>query len=167
MAVSIILALIFVLPILYFFIKERRYSSNKLPPGSLGLPIVGQSLALLRAMSDNTAEQWLACRIKKYGPISKMSLFGTPTIFLTGPAANKFIFVNDALAPQQPRSISLILGRRNMLELVGDDHRRLRGAVVQFLKPEMLKKYVGKIDGEVKHHINSEWKGHQTVTVRH
>ncbi|XP_020095427.1 cytochrome P450 716B2-like [Ananas comosus] len=164
MASPIILALIFVLPILYFLIKERRYSS-KLPPGSLGLPIVGQSLALLRAMNDNTAEQWLAGRIKKYGPISKMSLFGTPTIFLTGPAANKFIFVNDALAPQQPRSISLILGRRNMLELVGDDHRRLRGAVVQFLKPEMLTKYVGKIDGEVKHHINSEWKRHQTVTV--
>ncbi|BAT01796.1 Os07g0519725 [Oryza sativa Japonica Group] len=35
-----------------------------------------------------------------------------------------------------------ILGRKNILELVS--------ALMQFLKPEMLRRYVGKIDGEVR-----------------
>ncbi|KAL6196340.1 hypothetical protein ACLB2K_031955 [Fragaria x ananassa] len=42
-------------------------SSGRLPPGSLGLPLIGQSLVLLRAMRTNTAEKWLEQRIKKYG----------------------------------------------------------------------------------------------------
>ena len=31
-----------------------------------------------------------------------------------------------------------------MTELIGDDHKRVRGAFVSFLKPEMLKQYVGE-----------------------
>ncbi|XP_073006420.1 cytochrome P450 716B1-like isoform X1 [Typha latifolia] len=157
--------LLALLPIFHLLTKSTTRSFHKLPPGSLGLPLIGHSLGLLRAMRNNIGEQWLEEKIKKYGPISKLSLFGTPMIFLTGPTANKFIFFNKALALQQPRSITSILGRRNMLELVGEDHKRVRGAVMQFLKPEMLKKYVGKIDNEVRHHIKMNWTGRRTVMV--
>nr|CAD1841005.1 unnamed protein product [Ananas comosus var. bracteatus] len=52
-----------------------------------------------------------------------------------------------------------------MREMVGDDHRQIRAAVGQFLKPEVLKMYVNKIDEEVRYHIKMNWTGHQTVTV--
>uniref|UniRef100_A0A0D3GRP4 Cytochrome P450 n=1 Tax=Oryza barthii TaxID=65489 RepID=A0A0D3GRP4_9ORYZ len=109
---------------------------RNLPPGSLGLPLVGQSLSLLRAMRRHRR----ADRIDRYGPVSKLSLFGAPTVLLAGPAANKAVFLSEALAPKQPRSLAAIIGRRNMLELVGDDHRRVRGALAQFLRPEMLRR---------------------------
>ncbi|CAN6211797.1 unnamed protein product [Urochloa humidicola] len=167
---SILLALTAIaLPILLHLLtrpnKPRRPGTAKLPPGSLGLPFIGQSLGLLRAMRANTAERWIQARVDRFGPVSKLSLFGAPTVLLTGPAANKFVFFSGALAMQQPRSVQRILGERSLLELSGADHRRIRGALAEFLKPDMLRLYVGRIDGEVRRHLDECWAGRGAVTV--
>jgi cytochrome P450 len=47
------------------------------------------------------------------------------------------------------------------MELSGEDHKRVRGALVSFLKPESLKQYVGKMDEEVKKHLEMHWQGKQ------
>ncbi|KAE8125581.1 hypothetical protein FH972_020364 [Carpinus fangiana] len=57
----------------------------------------------------------------------------------------------------------MILGDRNIFELSGEDHKRVRSALVSFLKPESLKQYVGKMDGEVKEHLEMHWQGKQQV----
>ncbi|EXB50284.1 Cytochrome P450 [Morus notabilis] len=118
-------------------------------------------------MRDNTAEKWLEKRIKKYGPISKLSLFGKPTVFLHGHAANKFIFTSDgsAIANQQTKSIQMIIGDQTLLALGGDDHRRVRNALTLFLKPESLKQYVGKMEEEIRMHLEMYWLGKKQVTV--
>ncbi|TVU38845.1 hypothetical protein EJB05_12237, partial [Eragrostis curvula] len=147
--------------------NQMPLPAKKLPPGSLGLPVIGQSLGLLCAMRSNTGERWLRDRVARYGPVSKLSLFGAPTVFVTGPAANKFTFTSGALAPKQPRCLPLILGRRNILELAGDDWLRVRGALMQFLKPEMLRRSVAAIDAEVARHFDDQWggDGRRGVTV--
>nr|XP_028956454.1 taxane 10-beta-hydroxylase-like [Malus domestica] len=119
-------------------------------------------------MRANTAEKWLQQRIEKYGPVSKLSLFGKPTVFIHGPAANKFIFASDdsTISSQQVESIRLLLGDRNILELSGDDHKRVRSALMLFLKPESLKQYVGKMDQEIRRHLEMHWHGKQQITVR-
>lgn len=169
MADSVVVAVLVALltPIAVYLVtraKKPPLPAN-LPPGSLGLPVVGQSLGLLRAMRSNNGERWIKDRIDRYGPVSKLSLFGAATVFVTGPAANKLVFGSDALAPKQPRCLPLILGRRNILELVGDDYRRVRGAMMQFLKPDSLRRYVGAIDAEVARHLDAEWAGRRRVTV--
>lgn len=103
---SILLArFLLLIPIL--FLLRRRKPYKRVPPGSLGIPVIGQSLSLLRAMRANNAEKWVEERIRKYGPISKLSLFGKPTVLIHGQAANKFIFSNggNTLANQQTQSI--------------------------------------------------------------
>ncbi|KAL6657945.1 hypothetical protein ACP70R_005725 [Stipagrostis hirtigluma subsp. patula] len=164
---SLVLALVAVaLPIiLHLLTRAKKPRPAKLPPGSLGLPVIGQSLGLLRAMRGNTAERWIQDRVDRYGPVSKLSLFGTPTVLLTGPAANKFVFFSSALAMRQPRSVQRILGDKSILDIVGADHRRIRGALAEFLKPDMLRQYVGKIDGEVRRHLGESWAGRRAVTV--
>ncbi|WJX64681.1 hypothetical protein P8452_49430 [Trifolium repens] len=161
----LLVALLLIIPIL--FLLKRTKSSKRVPPGSLGIPIIGQSLGLLRAMRANTAEKWIEDRINKYGPISKLSLFGKPTVLIHGQAANKFIFANggDSIVNQQTQSVKMILGDRNLLELSGKDHSRVRGALVSFLKPESLKQYVCKIDEEVRSHIQMHWEGKHHVKV--
>lgn len=156
---------LFLLPA--FLLLTRRRSSKRLPPGSLGIPIIGQSLGLLGAMRSNTAEKWLEQRIRKYGPISKLSLFGKPTVFIYGQAANKFVFTSDSstIAYRQTKSIRMILGDRNLFELSSEDHKRVRDALVSFLRPESLKKYVGKMDEEIKMHLELHWHGKEQVTV--
>jgi cytochrome P450 len=58
-----------------------------------------------------------------------------------------------------------ILGKRSILELSGADHKRIRGALAEFLKPDMLRMYVGRIDGEVRRHVEDSWAGRRAVTV--
>ncbi|XP_016467163.2 cytochrome P450 716B1-like [Nicotiana tabacum] len=157
---------LFLLPF-FLLLVHRRRPSKRVPPGSLGLPIIGQSLGMLRAMRTNTAEKWLEERVQKYGPISKLNLFGKPTVFIYGQAANKFIFTSDGsvLSNQQTRSVKMILGERCLLELNGEDHKRVRDALVSFLKPDFLKRYVGKMEEEVRIHLETYWKGKQIVKV--
>ncbi|XP_031264916.1 taxadiene 5-alpha hydroxylase-like [Pistacia vera] len=133
----------------------------------MGLPIIGNSLKFLHAMHTDTMEQWFHERIGQYGPINKLSLFGTPAVFLHGQAANKFVYTCDAdtLGPQQPPSFKMICGERNILELNGDDHKRVRGMLMSFLKPEVLKQYVGKMDEEIRKHLEIHWHGKQNIAV--
>ncbi|KAL3503482.1 hypothetical protein ACH5RR_037931 [Cinchona calisaya] len=164
---NFITLLLFLLPITFLLLKRSRKQEKRLPPGSPGIPLVGQSLSLLWAMRANSAERWLENRVKKYGPISKLSLFGKPTVFLYGQAANKLVFSGDGsfMTNQQTQSIRMILGDRCLLELTGQDHKRVRSALVSFLKPESLKMYVGKIDEEVRNHLEMQWEGKQQVKV--
>lgn len=162
----LLLSFLLLIPIL-LLLRRKAKPSKRVPPGSLGIPIIGQSLGLLRAMRANTAEKWIQERINKYGPISKLSLFGKPTILIYGQAANKFIFSSgsNTIANQQTQSVTMILGDRNLLELSGEDHTRVRGALVSFLKPESLKQYMGKMDEEVRRHLEMHWQGKQQVKV--
>ncbi|KAL8132797.1 hypothetical protein AgCh_008323 [Apium graveolens] len=118
-------------------------------------------------MKVNKAEKWLDQRVEKYGPISKLSLFGSPTVFINGPVANKFIFTADStmISNQQTASLRMILGDRILHELSGDDHKRVRSALMLFLKPESLKQYIGKMDNEFRNHLQMHWEGKDQVTV--
>ncbi|KAM3222823.1 hypothetical protein P3L10_022093 [Capsicum annuum] len=111
---NIIVTIFLVLLPVFLLLVRRRGSSKRVPPGSLGFPIIGQSLGMLRAMRANTAEKWLEERVQKYGPVSKLSLFGKPTVFIYGQAANKFVFSSDdaVLTNQQTQSVKMILGDR-------------------------------------------------------
>ncbi|KAH9651623.1 Taxane 13-alpha-hydroxylase [Citrus sinensis] len=164
--IALLIIFLLVFPI-FLLLTRRRSSAKGLPPGSLGIPIIGQSLAFLHAIRSNTAEQWLELRARKYDPISKLNLFGKPTIFIHGQAANKLVFSSDSnsISNQQTQAITLILGDRSLLNLTGQDHRRVRDALLSFLKPESLKKYVGKIDGEIRQHIEFHRQGKEQVTV--
>ncbi|XP_016556776.1 LOW QUALITY PROTEIN: cytochrome P450 716B1-like [Capsicum annuum] len=164
---NIIVTIFLVLLPVFLLLVRRRGSSKRVPPGSLGFPIIGQSLGMLRAMRANTAEKWLEERVQKYGPVSKLSLFGKPTVFIYGQAANKFVFSSDdaVLTNQQTQSVKMILGDRCLLELNGEDHRRVRDALESFLKPDRLKLYVGKMEQEVRNHLETYWKDNRIIKV--
>lgn len=131
------------------------------------MPIIGHSLGFLKAMRTNKGEKWLQEKVRKYGPISKLSLFGKPTVFIHGPAANKFVYTCDGnvLASHQPASIRRICGEKNLFELSRADHKRVREALMTFLKPEALKQYVGRMDEEIRMHLKKHWEGKQEIAV--
>ncbi|GMP72962.1 hypothetical protein CsSME_00030829 [Camellia sinensis var. sinensis] len=58
-----------------------------------------------------------------------------------------------------------VCGVKNILELSDKDHKRIRGALVFFLKPEALKQYVRKMDEEVRKHMEMHWHGKNEVKV--
>ncbi|KAL7592516.1 hypothetical protein Lser_V15G32089 [Lactuca serriola] len=162
----LLLLLLFLFSIFLLF-RGKKYP-DRLPPGSLGLPVIGQSLDLLKALKADKVDKWFQEGITKHGPIWKASLFGYPTVVLHGPAANKFIYTCDGniLTNSQPPSISRIMGSKNLFELAGHDHKRVRAAVALFLKLEVLKQYVMKVDEEIQHHLQMHWHGNHEIQVQ-
>ncbi|GJY43944.1 cytochrome P450 716B1-like protein [Tanacetum coccineum] len=161
-----LLLLLFLLPV-FFILKDKKHD-DRLPPGSLGLPVIGQSLGLLKALKADRVDEWFQERIAKHGPVWKSGLFGYPTVVLHGSSANKFIYTCDGniLTNTQPPSVSRILGTKNIIELSGHDHKRVRAALVSFLKLEVLKQYVAKVDEEIQHHLQTHWHGKHEVEVQ-
>ncbi|GJT40559.1 zinc finger, CCHC-type containing protein [Tanacetum coccineum] len=131
----------------------------------MGPPVIGQTPDFLKALKADKIEVWYQERIAKYGLISKVGLFGSPTIVFHGPSANKFIYTCDEnmLTTTKPPSTSRILGKKNILELSGHDHRQVRAALVSFLKLDVLKQYVAKLDEEIQHHLQMKWHGKSDV----
>ncbi|XP_038685626.1 cytochrome P450 716B1-like [Tripterygium wilfordii] len=161
---TLLAILVFFVSVFIFFNRKTR-SSKRLPPGSLGLPFLGQSLEFLRAMRSNDGRKWLEQRIRKYGPVSKLNLFGKPAVFIHGQAANKLVFTSDSSGTAQTTAMRAILGDQTLFGLSGHDHKRVRNALMTFLKPESLKAYVGKMDDKVNEHLQVYWQGKREITV--
>jgi cytochrome P450 len=86
-------------------------------------------------------------------------------VLLAGPAANHFIFTNKNLALTQTHALRALLGR-SILTLNGDELKQVRRALQGYLAPEMVRRYVGIIDDEVRRQIKLYWFGCNTVSVR-
>ncbi|KAI6674670.1 hypothetical protein NL676_002576 [Syzygium grande] len=114
--VTILLASIILLII---FSKGRKY--KKLPKGSLGFPVIGETLSFLKAQRREQGAKWVEKRISKYGSVFKTSLMGSPMVIIVGQAGNKFILTvdNEVLASKQPCTIQKIGDKNNLFELTG------------------------------------------------
>ncbi|KAE8681023.1 Inositol-1,4,5-trisphosphate 5-phosphatase 4 isoform 1 [Hibiscus syriacus] len=128
---TIFAVLLLLIPV-FVLLTWRERSPERVPPGSLELPLIGQSLGLLRAMRSNTAEEWLHKRIRND---------------------------SSSIVNQQVKSVEAILGDSCILELVGEDHKRVRDAFMSFLKPESWKQFIENMDEEVRNHLEMHWQG--------
>ncbi|GFZ92546.1 putative cytochrome P450 [Okeania sp. KiyG1] len=63
----------------------KNTMSKPLPPGSFGLPIIGETLSFLND------PDFVEKRQEKYGLIFKTHILGRPTVGMVGPEANRFI----------------------------------------------------------------------------
>ncbi|CAL4981502.1 unnamed protein product [Urochloa decumbens] len=165
---AIAAALLASLPLLYRLLFAGacdKPTSKPLPPGTFGLPVVGQTLSLLRALRANTAEDWLRRRAASYGPVSRLSFFRRPTAFLVGPAANKFLFTSPALTTANSEAFSRMVGRRTVRDVAGEHHARVRAMMLKFLRPDAVRRQVAAMDAEVRRHIDQRWRGRAAVAV--
>ncbi|CAK9184301.1 unnamed protein product [Ilex paraguariensis] len=108
------------------------------------------------------------CLVSKNSSSSNLFDFAS-SASASSPSSNQEIFqktpTSNILVNKQPASLRRLCGERNILELTGEDHRRMRAALVSFLKPEVLRQYVGKMDEEVRMHLQMHWHDKQQVKV--
>ncbi|MFM7352765.1 MAG: cytochrome P450, partial [Microcystis aeruginosa] len=81
-----------------------------LPPGSFGLPLLGETIAFL------TDGDFASKRHNKYGQLFRTHIFGSPTIILSGAEANRFLLSNENkyFAATWPKSTKTLLGSASL-----------------------------------------------------
>jgi hypothetical protein len=106
------------------FLLSKYLSKSRtknLPKGSLGYPLIGETLGFLRAQTQDRGQDWIDERILKHGSVFKTSLMGSPTVVIIGKAGNKFILgaEDDVFAAKQPVTAEAIFGKESILGLTG------------------------------------------------
>ncbi|GLT31464.1 hypothetical protein SLA2020_061970 [Shorea laevis] len=119
-----------------FFIVFRASGCRRLrlPPGSLGLPFVGETLQLIAAYKTENPEPFIDERVNRYGPIFTTHVFGEPTVFSTDPETNRFILQNEGklFEGSYPGSISNLLGKHSLVLMKGSLHKRMHSLTMSF-----------------------------------
>ncbi|MEN8447564.1 MAG: cytochrome P450, partial [Cyanobacteria bacterium J06555_13] len=109
-----------------------------LPPGSFGLPVIGETLNFLR--DPNFAIK----RQQQYGSLFKTRIIGQPTVFLCGPEANEFVLSSHAECFSWrggwPGTFKELLGESLFLQ-EGAEHRRNRRLLMPAFHGKALEGY--------------------------
>jgi cytochrome P450 len=130
-----------------------------LPPGSLGLPLIGDTLNFLQ--DSDFAKK----RHQQYGPIFKSSIFGQPTVFMSGQEANLFVLSNDNqyFVVAWPASTRALLGPLSLALQTGANHQNRRKLLYQAFQPRALVGYIGAMENITQRYLE-KWAKMETVT---
>eukprot|EP01018_Ginkgo_biloba_P007322 Gb_21070 [translate_table: standard] len=169
-SVGSLLLLIFYLHLIRDDDDQRLINTSKLPPGSMGLPLVGETLQFLWALRSNKPLQFFDHRVNKYGHVFKTSLIGHPTVVLTGQSGNRLVLSNEnkLVVASWPTSFMKVMGENSILAKSGDEHKRIRSVLYSnFFCPQALQKHLGKVSSVIERHLDKKWKGigHDEVKV--
>ncbi|AHJ31571.1 cytochrome P450 [Nodularia spumigena CS-584] len=133
--------------------NSQTQNKLPLPPGNLGLPLIGETISFLR--DPEFAEQ----RYQQYGPIFKTHLFGQPTIMMIGAEANRFLFSNENqnFTISWPDSTKTLLGPASLALQTGGTHQKRRKLLSQAFQPRALAGYTSKME-EITHNYLHKWQ---------
>nr|CBX25470.1 hypothetical_protein [Oryza glaberrima] len=98
-----------------------------MPPGSTGLPLIGETLRLISAYKTPNPEPFIDERVARHGGVFTTHVFGERTVFSADPAFNRLLLAAEgrAVHSSYPSSIATLLGARSLLLTRGAAHKRL------------------------------------------
>ncbi len=113
--------------------------SDRLPPGNMGLPVIGQTPQFL---FDG---QFIEKQYQRYGSIFKTHLFGRPAVYMVGPQACEFLLARGAhhfsWREGWPDPFKILLGESLFVQ-DGEEHRRNRRLMMPAFHAQALARYV-------------------------
>lgn len=114
-------------------------ASTPLPPGRMGAPLLGETLAFLR---DPFA--FFARRGRDHGPVFRTRILGRPVAVVSGPegVASFLDAENITREGAHPAQVKALFGGVNMNMLDGDAHRVLKAMALEAFSPSALAAYV-------------------------
>ncbi|XP_074287219.1 3beta,22alpha-dihydroxysteroid 3-dehydrogenase-like isoform X2 [Silene latifolia] len=128
--------------ILHHHLCRRR--NHRLPPGTYGLPLLGETLQLIAAYKTDNPEPFIDERVGRYGPIFKTHVFGERTIFSVDPDVNRFILQNEGrlFESSNPASVSNLLGRHSLVVMKGNLHKRMHFLTLSFSNDAIIRDHL-------------------------
>jgi cytochrome P450 len=139
--------------------STRTEKSLPLPPGSFGLPVIGETISFLR---DRDFAQK---RHERYGAIFKTHLFGRPTVMMLGAEANRFLFTNENqyFSVTWPYSTKVLLGPGSLAMQTREIHQKRRKLLSQVFQPRALAGYISTMESIIQSYFH-KWQQMGTLT---
>ncbi|HEY9597249.1 MAG TPA: cytochrome P450, partial [Cyanophyceae cyanobacterium] len=130
---------------------------SQLPPGSVGLPILGETLAFV------LDPQFIEKRYQQYGSIFKSRILGRPTAFMVGPEAAEFVLSSHmehfSWKEGWPENFKQLLGESLFVQ-DGEEHRRNRRLMMPAFHGQALASYVTTMEATTQRYLQ-KWEQKQ------
>uniref|UniRef100_A0A0D3DVX9 Cytochrome P450 n=1 Tax=Brassica oleracea var. oleracea TaxID=109376 RepID=A0A0D3DVX9_BRAOL len=143
--------------------------SGKLPPGSMGFPIVGETFEFFRSSGLLEIPPFFQKRMLRYGPLFRTNILGSRTVISTDADVIYEIFrqENQSFIQSYPDIFVKVLGKDNVFFKTGDIHRHIKHATMHLIGSEGLKrKLIGFMNRTTREHLR--WKATQgAFNLRH
>ncbi|XP_002980510.2 cytochrome P450 716B2 [Selaginella moellendorffii] len=145
--------------------RWRRFKAMDLPPGSLGLPLLGETLQFIRYTKSNRPWEFIEQREAKYGKIFKTSLFGSPMVMVSPPQGNKLVFSNHNLLVETawPSPMKTLVGSNAINFMSGEEAKSFRDVLMTFLSAQAVQSQVVPTSNMIQDHLHKHWKHGETV----
>ncbi|KAI3925800.1 hypothetical protein MKX01_003359 [Papaver californicum] len=169
LSVSLCICTLILVCITHWVYRWRNPKCNgKLPPGSMGFPLLGESLQFFAPNTSSDVPPFIKKRMKRYGPVFRTSLVGRSVIVSTDPEINYFIFQQEGKLFQSwyPDTFTEIFGKQNVGSLHGFMYKYLKNMVLNLFGPESLKqKLLPQVAQAARSNLSS-WANQDSVEVK-
>ncbi|XP_076953219.1 cytochrome P450 87A3-like isoform X2 [Bidens hawaiensis] len=141
--------------------------SGKLPPGSMGWPLLGETIQFFAPNCTWDIPPFVKERMKRYGSIFRTSFIGLPVIVSTDPDLNYMVFQQEGQLFQSwyPYSLRQIYGKQNVSTLHGYLHKHLKNMVLNLFGHGSLKNMLSDIESVATRNIEA-WARQETVELQ-
>ncbi|KAF7045190.1 hypothetical protein CFC21_054323 [Triticum aestivum] len=139
-----------------------------LPPGSMGVPIIGETLDFLKASPSLDIPDFLKLRMKRYGPVFKTSLLGQPAVISTDAEVNRFVFQHEdtLFTIGYPWVVTKIFGEKSIQAFHGTIHKFVQRCTFTLLGLQSLREVLlPEMEGAVREGL-AAWATKPSVDVR-
>uniref|UniRef100_I1PE13 Cytochrome P450 n=1 Tax=Oryza glaberrima TaxID=4538 RepID=I1PE13_ORYGL len=115
---------------------------SRLPPGSRGLPFLGESLEFFTSSTSLELPVFFKRRLDRYGPVFRTNMVGQDLIVCLDPEVNSFVFQQEERLFQcwYPDSFMRIIGADNIITTLGSSHKYIRNLILRLFGPENLRR---------------------------
>ncbi|XVF79983.1 hypothetical protein PTKIN_Ptkin15bG0034000 [Pterospermum kingtungense] len=157
-AVLFIVALLIVGVSQWWYSWANPKSHGKLPPGSMGFPIIGETFQFFSSHSLFDIKPFVRKRMQRYGPVFRTSIVGKKTIISTDSEINYNIFQqeNKSFLIWYTESFANIFGQESLIVHHGNAHKYLKNLILRLVSPENLKANIlHAMDEATRRHLDS------------
>lgn len=137
--------------------------SGRLPPGNMGMPLLGETLPFLKQQRYRRATAiggFVEYRLARFGKIFLTNLMGRMTVCSGDAELNRFVLKNEMRLFQTHWGpcFERIMGRDSISVSVGERHKELRSIISEFLGGKRLRTQFLQVANLGASLVMSSWK---------